>query len=138
MKWARTDLEITACYEVMKELRPHFTEQDFLSQVKLQQESGYKLVYEVSENTIVTVAGFRISFNLAWGKFLYIDDLVTLEKFRSLGFGARLLSAITEYAKQQKCDELHLDSGVNRINAHRFYQNQGMDLSSYHFRMKLM
>jgi hypothetical protein len=67
MKWARTDLEIAACYEVMKELRPHFSEQEFLSQVKLQQESGYQLVYETSENTIVTVAGFRISYNLAWG-----------------------------------------------------------------------
>jgi len=137
MKWANTDAEITSCYEVMKELRQKISLKDFLSQVKLQMESGYQLVFETSETTVVVVAGFRISHNLAWGKFLYIDDLVTRESFRTQGFGSSLLSAITEYAIQQKCDQLHLDSGVQRTGAHRFYQNQGMDLSSYHFSKKL-
>jgi GNAT superfamily N-acetyltransferase len=137
MKWANTDSEIAACYEVMKELRGQVTLEHFLSQVKLQKESGYQLVFESSETKIVAVAGFRIIHNLAWGKFLYIDDLVTRESFRTQGFGASLLSAITDYAIQQKCDQLHLDSGVQRTGAHRFYQNQGMDLSSYHFSKKL-
>jgi GNAT superfamily N-acetyltransferase len=133
MKWANTDAEIASCYEVMKELREQIPVEHFLSQVKLQKESGYQLVFETSETTIVAVAGFRISHNLAWGKFLYIDDLVTRESLRSQGFGATLLSAITEYAIQQNCDQLHLDSGVQRKAAHRFYQNQTMDISSYHF-----
>jgi GNAT superfamily N-acetyltransferase len=137
MKWANTDLEITSCYEVMKELREQIPLEYFLSQVKLQKDSGYQLVFETYEATIVAVAGFRISHNLAWGKFLYIDDLVTRESFRSQGFGATLLSAISEYAIQQKCDQLHLDSGVQRTAAHRFYQNQEMDLLSYHFSKKL-
>ena len=137
MKWANTDSEIAACYEVMKELRQQIPLDHFISQVKLQKESGYHLVFITSENTVVAVAGFRISHNLAWGKFLYIDDLVTRESFRSQGFGASLLSAITDYAIQQKCDQLHLDSGVQRTGAHRFYQNQEMDLSSYHFSKKL-
>jgi GNAT superfamily N-acetyltransferase len=137
MEWAKKDREISACYEVMRELRPNLVPHEFLEKVLLQRKSGYQLVFESTENGVVAVAGFRILSNLAWGKFLYIDDLVTRTSSRSRGYGATLLSDITEYARQQGCDELHLDSGIQRTGAHKFYKNQGMDLSSYHFKLNL-
>ena len=137
MEWAKTNGEISACYEVMRELRPHLASHEFLEKVQLQQKSGYQLVFKSAENEVVSVAGFRILRNLAWGKILYIDDLVTRSADRSRGYGAALLSEITDYARQQGCDELHLDSGVQRTGAHKFYKNQGMDLSSYHFKLNL-
>lgn len=33
--------------------------------------------------------------------------------------------------------ELHLDSGVQRYGAHRFYLRHGMDITSHHFRLVL-
>ncbi|MBI3921087.1 MAG: GNAT family N-acetyltransferase, partial [Armatimonadetes bacterium] len=86
---------------------------------------------------VVAVAGFRLSENLAWGRFLYVDDLVTDEAERSRGHGQELLEWLLEYAHQQDCDQFHLDSGVQRFGAHRFYLRHGMDITSHHFALKL-
>jgi hypothetical protein len=40
-------------------------------------------------------------------------------------------------AKARNCDQLHLDSGVQRFGAHRFYLASRMDIIAHHFTMKL-
>ena len=135
---ARTDAEIEACFDVMRELRTHLHQkEEFLARVRAQQRNGYQLAYLEEGGRPVAVAGFRISENLAWGRFLYVDDLVTASTHRSRGFGGALLRWLHEYARSQGCQQLHLDSGVQRADAHRFYQREGMVLSSYHFRSVL-
>jgi GNAT superfamily N-acetyltransferase len=81
----------------------------------------------------VAVVGFRVGENLAWGRFLYVDDLVTLPGERSHGYGKALLDWLENYATQESCGQLHLDSGIQRKEAHRFYEREGLKVSSYHF-----
>ncbi|MGI6082443.1 MAG: GNAT family N-acetyltransferase [Limnochordia bacterium] len=131
---AQTDAEIEACYPVMRELRPHLSStEEFVARIRLQQESGYQLAYLEEEGRPVCVAGFRITESLAWGRFLYVDDLVTASLRRSRGYGRILLRWLHEFAAAQGCQQLHLDSGVQRTVAHRFYKREGMELSCYHF-----
>ena len=42
---ATTDSEIAACYPVMRELRPHIEEDQFLSWVRSQENTGYRLAF---------------------------------------------------------------------------------------------
>lgn len=86
---------------------------------------------------VVAVAGFRVGENLAWGRFLYVDDLVTHPAHRSKGYGAGLLSWLKEYAEKEGCSQLHLDSGVQKKEAHRFYEREGMTIAAFHFFEKL-
>ena len=130
---ATTDSEIAASFPVMQQLRPHITGEEFLPRVREQQQSGYQLASIEDEGEIVAVAGFRLGHNLAWGRFLYVDDLVTLPQQRSKGYGKTLLTWLRGYATEQGCTQLHLDSGVQREEAHRFYLREGMDKASYHF-----
>jgi len=130
---AATDSEIVACYAVMRELRPHIAEDQFLVRVRRQENTGYRLVFLQQPEGIVAVAGFRVGENLAWGRFLYIDDLVTLSTHRSKGFGTSLLSWLREFAVHEGCVQMHLDSGVQRKDAHRFYEREGMSMASFHF-----
>jgi GNAT superfamily N-acetyltransferase len=102
-----------------------------------QQEDGYRLAYVEDEGSVVAVAGFRISLNLAWGRFLYVDDLVTQADGRSKGYGRSLLKWLADHARESGCGELHLDSGVQRYGAHRFYLAHRMDITSHHFALKL-
>ena len=44
---------------------------------------------------------------------------------------------LIEEARKQGCDNLELDSGVQRFDAHRFYFSKRMSISSYHFRIKI-
>lgn len=130
---AKTDAEITACYPVMRELRAHLEADRFLAQVRAQESRGYQLAYTVRPEGVVAVAGFRICENLAWGRFLYVDDLVTLPSHRSQGIGGELLAWLREHAVNEGCGQLHLDSGIQRKDAHRFYEREGMSIAGYHF-----
>lgn len=131
---AATDAEIIACYPVMRTLRPHLAGSEaFLRRVRQQAGAGYRLAYVQAPEGVVAVAGFRIAENLAWGRFLYVDDLVTLPDQRSKGHGARLLVWLRERAVDEGCQQLHLDSGIQRKDAHRFYAREGMTMTSLHF-----
>jgi GNAT superfamily N-acetyltransferase len=130
---ATTDSEIAACYPVMRELRPHIEEENFLSRVRNQEVAGYRLAFVEHAGGLVAVAGFRVGENLAWGRFLYVDDLVTLPAHRSKGVGASLLSWLREFAAKEGCQQVHLDSGMQRKDAHRFYEREGMSVASFHF-----
>lgn len=130
---ATTDFEIAACYPAMRELRPHIEKDEFLSRVRSQKKTGYRLAFVEEPDGVVAVAGFRIGENLAWGLFLYVDDLVTLPSHRSKGFGSSLLSWLRAFAMRNGCLQMHLDSGIQRKDAHRFYEREGMTVAGYHF-----
>ena len=134
---ARNDQEIQSCFDVMVALRPHLKREEFVSRVRRQQEeSGYELAY-VTAGEVKAVAGFRISECLAWGKFLYVDDLVSGTSDRSHGYGGVLFDWLVAYARAAGCAEFHLDSGVQRFDAHRFYLKKRMAIEAHHFGLKL-
>lgn len=138
IKIASSDAEVAACYPVMRALRPHVDENAFVARVRAQEKSGYRLAYLEAGDGPVAVAGFRFQENLAHGRFLYVDDLVTLSIHRSCGHGAKLLSWLEDLAKKEGCAQLHLDSGVQRKEAHRFYEREGMEKVSVHFRKRIV
>jgi predicted GNAT superfamily acetyltransferase len=134
---ATTREDIQRCFPVMAELRPHLVEADFVARVRRQQKEGYQLAFLTDKKIVRAAAGFRFSESLSWGKFMYVDDLVTAEKFRSQGHGQRLFRWLVSEAKAKDCDQLHLDSGVQRFGAHRFYLASRMDIIAHHFSIKL-
>lgn len=71
-----SDEEISSTYAVMRQLRTHLNEDECLEKVKRMRRSGYRLAAATEDGMVRCVAGFRISEVLAYGKFLYVDDLV--------------------------------------------------------------
>ena len=51
--------------------------------------------------------------------------------------GADVAKWVADYGRQRGCKELHLDSGVQRFAAHRFYLRERMDITCHHFAMPL-
>lgn len=131
---AETEAQIRSCYPVVHQLRPHLTNpQEFVQQVQRQLKEGYHLAYLGDAEMIKTVAGFRFLEFLAWGKVLYIDDLVSDDPGRKNGYGGTLLKWVINMAKQRNCDQVHLDSGPQRHDAHRLYLNHGFKIIGHHF-----
>jgi GNAT superfamily N-acetyltransferase len=131
-----TPEQIAATFRVMQQLRPHLQAERYVAQVQSLMSEGYRLL-AVESDVLLAVAGYRCGTSLAFGKFLYVDDLVTDEGRRSAGAGKLLLDRLKEIAREQDCRELHLDSGVQRHAAHRFYLRERFDISCYHFRVML-
>jgi GNAT superfamily N-acetyltransferase len=135
---AKTSADIARCYEVMRALRTHIpTSAEFVERVLRQQAQGYLLVYVEAEGEIRSAAGYRFSESLFSGKFMYVDDLVTRERDRSTGFGSSLFDWLVVQAREQGCQRLELDSGVQRFRAHRFYLMKRMQIASHHFTLEL-
>jgi GNAT superfamily N-acetyltransferase len=126
-----------ACWPVMRQLRTHLVEADFVERIRLQQRGGYQLCRLAEGGQVRSVAGFRLIENLASGRVLYVDDLVTDSSARSKSFGQKLLEWLLAQAGTAGCDTLELDSGVQRFDAHRFYLRNRMHISSHHFRINL-
>jgi GNAT superfamily N-acetyltransferase len=100
---------------------------------------GYRLVaaLEPGEEQAVAAAGFRAGHDLVHGTYLFVDDLATREAFRRRGHAGLLMDWLKAEALRQGCRALILESGVERHDAHRFYLQQGMDITSHHFRVDL-
>ena len=133
VKLAESDADLERVSGVLLELRPAFNRETLIAQIKRQREAGYQVAYVESEGEVLCVAGFVIGTKLAWGKHLYVDDLVTAERHRSNGAGARMISWLKAYARRLGCNQLHLDSGVQRFAAHRFYLRERFNIGSHHF-----
>lgn len=134
---AESDAEILAAFDVMHELRPHLVRDEFVARVRRQQQDGYRLAIVVEGERVVSVAGYRIHEALAFGKHTYVDDLVTASDVRSKGYGQDLFDWLVKLAKEQGCEQFHLDSGVHRFDAHRFYLRNRMFISCHHFSLDL-
>jgi GNAT superfamily N-acetyltransferase len=131
---AITDDQILATREVMRQLRPHIPPEDYLGTVKrMKQTDGYQLAAFYDEDSVRAVAGYRFMEMLYCGKILYVDDLNTDERHRSKGYGRALLNWLKAEAREQGCVQLHLDSGVQREQAHRFYFREGLTIDCHHF-----
>lgn len=131
--------QIERCFPVLHELRPHVASAaDLRARVQRQAAQGYRLACLEAEGAVRAVAGFRIQENLAWGRFLYVDDLVTASGDRSRGHGDALLDWLAAHARAEGCQRLELDSGVQRDRAHRFYFRKGLVISCHHFAMPLL
>lgn len=138
IKKLQSDAEIKETYPVMVQLRTHLGEQEYVDRVKRQRAAaGYEVAALCDQGKVRCVAGYRISECLSWGKFLYVDDLVSDQNGRSKSYGKQMMDWLLAEAKGNGCQELHLDSGVQRHNAHRFYLRERMDITCFHFALKL-
>jgi GNAT superfamily N-acetyltransferase len=109
-----------------------------LERAAAQRRQGYQLLAAVVDGQPAAVAGFWVRQNLAWDGFVYVDDLVTDEQHRSQGYGGLLLDWLVDYCRDHGLAELHLDSGVQRFAAHRFYLEKRMEITCHHFGLKIV
>lgn len=124
---------LTEVWPVMRELRAHLTEAELDRTYAEAYPDGYRVAGLFVDGTCRAAAGYRFGRSFANGRYLYVEDLVTAERWRSSGYGKALLGHLVEMAGDRGCDCVTLDSGVHRFGAHRFYLREGFVISSHHF-----
>jgi GNAT superfamily N-acetyltransferase len=131
------DDEIRATFFIMQQLRPNLTNADeYLRLVQtLKETEGYRLTALFDGETCVATAGFRVKRCLFSGgnPEIYIDDFITDSEKRSQGFGMQLFAWLKNECRELSCAGISLDSGTQRIEAHKFYSKEGMQKTAFHF-----
>lgn len=130
--------EFIKAFVIVKQLRTHLGEETYLKLINGMREEGYKLFALYINSEIVSVIGVIKLTNLYYGKHVWINDLVTDINKRSKGYGEILLSFIKEWAKENDCEVVALSSGLQRLEAHKFYElKMEFDKASYVFKYQL-
>lgn len=125
IKEMKTEEELLQAFMVMKELRPHLNEERYLALVNEARVKDMYRVYALYEGEeIVAVTGFKPMITLYYGRSVWVCDLVTSAKHRSKSYGEKLLSFIEEWAKENSYTSVALSSGLQREEAHRFYEEK--------------
>lgn len=136
----RTEADILKCRGAIQALRPLLTDDIYTDAIKQTLADNRQIIFiEDGSPDAAAVAVFETGYNLFRGKYIYIDDLSTLPTQRGKGYAGMLLDWITEYARKEGFNEIHLDSGVNaaRTDAHRLYLNKRFQVASLHFVAKV-
>ena len=60
----------------------------------------------------------------------FVENVVTDKDYRNQGLASRVIDMAVAYAKEKSCYKVILQSGIARVDAHRFYENKGFDGSS--------
>ena len=131
--------DILEAFPVMNQLRTHLDEKTYLDLVtEAKEKDMYRLFALYDQGEIVAVTGFKPMITLYYGRFVWVCDLVTDKNKRSNGYGEKLLAYVHEWAKQNAYESVALSSGLQRIDAHRFYeQKMDYDKVSYVFKKPL-
>jgi GNAT superfamily N-acetyltransferase len=136
IKEARSEEDVLRCWPAFHELRPHLTQVEFIRRWTAQREEGYRIVFIESGEPVVAAAGFRLMNTMAWGRILYLDDLIALHTQQGRGWGSALLAWLQEEARALQCDGVHLDTGYQRHAAHKAYLRNGFELNCHHLAWK--
>lgn len=130
--------ECLACFAVMRELRPHLQDaQAFVEQIGRQAVQGYRLLAAWRGDEVVALAGYRLQENTLYGRFVYLDDLVTCASEQRSGIGQQLIEAVRDEALRAGCAHLVLDTGLGNALAQRFYFRNGLLARGMHFAQSL-
>jgi GNAT superfamily N-acetyltransferase len=121
-------------FPVLVQLRTHLDRDTFRGIQTAAVPQGLTFTGAFSGDRCVGVAGWRVMDTTHVIRKLYVDDLVTDAAHRSRGVGAALLDHLERRAAKLGCRYLELDSGVQRLDAHRFYRREGFADDSLHFR----
>jgi len=127
----------TGVLAVLQELRPHLTAELFTVVYREGHQQGLRYLAAYEDELCVGVAGWRFMATTTALRKLYVDDLVTSEKHRGSGVGKALIAELVERARVFGCRVFDLDSGVQRVDAHRFYMREGLAITSFHFVRRL-
>lgn len=137
IKNAETAEDISKCFEVMQELRPHHTLESFTTTMQQMMLEGYKMLYLEVNNKAVCVAGYRITTTLYDGLIIDFDDLVTGKPERGKGYAGQVFDHLVNIAKARSIKSIHLNSNHQRFDAHRFYLDKRMHIVAHHFRLEI-
>jgi GNAT superfamily N-acetyltransferase len=125
--------EMMATYEVLTELYPSLTREEYINELTFMIQHNYTQVVVLENERILGLSGVWIGNKLWCGKYLEIDNIVVSEKTRSKGVGKMIVDYLEEKAKNLGCNMMALDSYTSNFKAHKFFYNQGFSPKGFHF-----
>jgi len=124
--------ELHSAWELVSQLRTQIDYKEFEDLV-YEMRDNYTMVGIFERGELVCYAGVSINTNLYHKRHLFVHELVTDEEYRSQGYGKMMLEYLGDYARVGACENIVLSSGLQREEAHAFYEKNEFVKTSYVF-----
>ena len=131
-----TEQDLQSLLELYKQLQPD----DALSSVEesksvwqeIENNPGIQYFGAIDNGKVVSTCYAVYIPNLTRNNrgVCFIENVVTDKDYRNQGLASRVIDMAVAYAKEKSCYKVILQSGIARVDAHRFYENKGFDGSS--------
>lgn len=118
---------------VLHAIYPSLTVEEYDRELDQMLQNNYGQVAVFDDQICIGISGFWIGTKLWCGKYLELDNIVVLEKYRSKGVGKLLFDFLHKKALENDCTMLSLDSYTHNFKAHKFFYNQGFSPKGFHF-----
>jgi len=125
--------ELDIVWEVLSQLRVAIEYDEFENLIYDMRDKEYKMFGVFDGGELVCYSGAYIQTNLYHKRHLFVDDLVTYDSVRSRGYGEAMIEYLSNYAKVAGCERLVLSSGLDRLDAHKFYNKEKFEKKSLVF-----
>ena len=125
--------EIVACLNVMQELYPTLTLDEYERELTEMIQHNYWQVGVFEDEVCIALSGYWMGTKLWCGKYLEIDNLVVANAHRSKGVGSLIIDFLKRKAEENNCTMMSLDSYATNHKAHKLFYNEGFAPLGYHF-----
>ena len=118
---------------VLQVLYPSLTLAEYEAELDQMLPHNYGQVGVFDGENCLGISGFWIGTKLWCGKYLELDNIVVVEKYRSQGIGKLIFDFLHKKAMEHDCTMLSLDSYTSNFKAHKFFYNEGYSPKGFHF-----
>ncbi len=125
--------EMMGQISVLHAIYPSLTVEEYDRELDQMLSHNYGQAAVFDNEICIGLSGFWIGTKLWCGKYLELDNIVVLEKYRSKGVGKLLFDFLHKKAVENDCTMLSLDSYTHNFKAHKFFYNQGFSPKGFHF-----
>ena len=96
---------------------------------EIEENKNIRYIGAVDNGKVVSTCYLVIIPNLThFGRSIcFIENVVTDKEYRRQGLGKRVIQKAIEIAKENNCYKAILQSGMQRTEAHKFYEKIGFD-----------
>lgn len=116
------------------QLNPKFSEdqlQNYLQQMFLM--PTYYCFGLYHEDKLIGISSGWITIRFYSGKQLEVDNVVIDKIYQSKGFGKFFFEHIEQWAMENECKTVELNTYVRNIRSHKFYYNHSYSILGFHF-----
>ena len=82
---------------------------------------------------LVGISSGWITVRFYSGKQLEVDNVIIDNSLQSNGFGKQFFDFIENWAKENSCETIELNTYVQNSKSHKFYFNLGYSILGFHF-----
>ena len=123
--------------DMLQELGDHKISEQVLSERLSEMiTQNYRCLGIYDNQQLVGMCGLWIQTRHYAGKSIEVDHVFIKDTHRNKGIGKKLIAYVQEYAQQQECNAIELNTYVENFPSHKFYYNLGFVARGFHFLKK--